>query len=300
MGTAAIELSIPVLLVVRRTRHLGVVVGLVFHGVLALDRTHQFFDFSSVLAALFILFLPPRRGCGWRSGSVRCAPGWRCADERLPHWTHVALVAVPATVGLLVALDAVDAVGALDLGWWPWQLYVIACLVATLRYLRQRRPEPERGALRVHHVVFLLVPLLVVANGLTPYLELKTGYGWNMYANLRTVDGDSNHFVVRSTLPLTDEQADLVGSSAPTTRAWPVRRRTTTRSPGRSCGATCRTTPTCGSPTPGATRPWRWSTRRIDPELVEPVPVWREKLQLFRAVDLDSPERCVPLFGPAR
>ena len=36
------------------------------------------------------------------------------------------------------------------------------------------------------------------------------------------------------------------------------------------------------------------------PELVEPVPVWREKLLLFRPVDLESPERCVPLFGPAR
>jgi hypothetical protein len=37
------------------------------------------------------------------------------------------------------------------------------------------------------------------------------------------------------------------------------------------------------------------------PELVEPVPAWREKVQLFRAVDLRSPpERCVPVWGPAR
>lgn len=33
----------------------------------------------------------------------------------------------------------------------------------------------------------LLVPVLVVFNGLTPYLELKTGFGWNMHSNLRTV-----------------------------------------------------------------------------------------------------------------
>ena len=152
-----------------------------------------------------------------------------------------------------------------------------------------------------HHVVFLLVPLLVVANGLTPYLELKTAYGWNMYANLRTVDGDSNHFVVRSTLPLTDEQADLV-------------RIISTDDPGLTLYAEQRLrahldaaaelprpiVPACGSPTPGATRPWRWSHASDRPELVEPVPVWREKLLLFRAVDLESPERCVPLFGPAR
>ena len=34
------------------------------------------------------------------------------------------------------------------------------------------------------------------------------------------------------------------------------------------------------------------------PELVEPVPEWQEKLLLFRAVDLESPERCVPRSGP--
>src|SRR4030095_5482793 len=65
-------------------------------------------------------------------------------------------------------------------------------------------------ALRVGHVVFLLLPLVVVANGLTPYFELKTGFGWNMYANLRTVDGDTNHYLVPETVPLTDVQEDLV------------------------------------------------------------------------------------------
>ena len=36
------------------------------------------------------------------------------------------------------------------------------------------------------------------------------------------------------------------------------------------------------------------------PELVEHQPEWREKVQLFRAVDLCEPERCVPAFGAAR
>ena len=294
------ELSIPVLLVIRRTRHVGVVIGLLFHGVLAVDRTHQFFDFSSVLAALFVLFLPPSAG-EWvaeRIGSVRARLALR--DERMPHTVHLALVAVPTTVGLLVALDAVDARTALDLGWWPWHLYLIACLVATLRYLRQRRPEPERGALRVHHAVFLLVPLLVVANGLTPYLELKTAYGWNMYANLRTVDGDSNHFVVRSTLPLTDEQADLV-------------RIISTDDPGLALYAandyalTWTQLRSYLSDRPGVRITYARGNATVAlvhaadrPELVEPIAIWREKLLLFRAVDLDSPERCVPLFGPAR
>lgn len=300
VGTAAVELSIPVLLIVRRTRHLGVVLGLVFHGVLAVDHSHQFFDFSSVLAALFVLFLPASAG-EWvaeRSGSMRARLA--LADERLPRVIQVALAVVPAAVGVLVAVDAVDAGTALDLGWWPWHLYSLLCIVATLRYLRQRRPEPEPGALRPHHVAFLLVPLLVVANGFTPYTEVKTGYGWNMYANLRTVDGDSNHFVIRRTVPLTDEQADLVriiSTDDPGLAQYGERGYALTWTQVRiylSDHPDVRITYARGNEVVAVRRA---SDR---PALVESVPVWREKLLLFRSVDLSSPERCAPAFGPAR
>ena len=210
VATAAIELSIPWLLLFRRTRAIGVVVGLAFHSVLALDRTHQFFDFSSVLAALFILFLPTASGrwVGERVGSVRARLVLR--NERAPTIVRAALVAVPVIAGLAVVLDRLTPHQALEVGWASWQLMALAMLAATLLFLRQHPPAPARHALRLGHVAYVLVPLLVFLNGLTPYLEVKTGFGWNMYANLRTVDGDSNHFVVRRTLPLTDAQAEPV------------------------------------------------------------------------------------------
>lgn len=299
-GTAAIELSIPVLLVVRRTRHLGVVVGLVFHAVLAIDHSHQFYDFSAVLAALFVLFLPASAG-EWvaeRVGSVRARLA--LADERLPRAVHLVLAAVPTAAGLVVAADLVDASTALDLGWWPWQLYALLGIVAALRYLDQRPPGAAPRTLRPHHVAFLLVPMLVVLNGLTPYLEVKTGYGWNMYSNLRTVDGDSNHFVIRGTLPLTDEQADLVhvlSTDDPGLARYALRGYALTWTQLRSYL----------SDHPDVQIRYRRGNEIVGlahasdrPDLVEPVPIWREKLLLFRAVDQQSPERCVPSFGPAR
>ena len=119
--------------------------------------------------------------------------------------------------------------------------------------------------------MFLLVPLLVVANGLTPYLELKTGFGWNMYANLRTADGETNHYLVPRTLPLTDEQDELVvildsDDPAPATTAT-----RTARSPRSSSAPTCPITPTRAITYERAARSWR-SPRADDPELVEPVP----------------------------
>jgi hypothetical protein len=299
VGTVAVELSIPILLLLRRTRALGVVVGLVFHLVLALDHSHQFFDFSATLFALFVLFLPPLAGT-WvaeRVGSIRARLALR--DEALPERVHLALAAVPVTIALLVAIDALTPELALDVGWWPWQLCAIAAVVATVAFLRQH-PEPAPGYLQPHHALFAVVPLLVLLNGLTPYLELKTGYGWNMYANLRTVDGESNHLIVRRTLPLTDEQDDPV-------RILDTNSAALARYAARDYGLTWRQLQTYLSRHPRVRITYQRAGEVValrrasdDPRLVEPVPAWREKVQLFRAIDLREPERCVPTFGPAR
>ena len=47
-----------------------------------------------------------------------------------------------------------------------------------------------------------MVVLVTVLNGLTAYTEVKTAYSFNMYANLITSEGESNHYLARSTLPL--------------------------------------------------------------------------------------------------
>lgn len=299
VATVAVELSIPVLLVVRRTRPIGVMVGFVFHAVLALDRTHQFFDFSAVLFALFVLFLPPTAGT-WvaeRMGSIRARLALR--NEALPGRVQLLVVGVPVTVGLLVAVDVLTPRLGVEVGWWPWQLFAGVVVSTAVAFLRQHR-ETAPHCLRPHHLLFLIVPLLVVGNGLTPYLELKTGYGWNMYSNLRTVDGVSNHFIVRRTLPLTHDQTEPVRildtNSAALARyrangyalTWRQLRRYLADHPQT------RITYQRGSEVVAL----RAAADR--PELVEPVPAWREKIQLFRAIDLQSPERCLVAFGPAR
>lgn len=300
VGTVVIELGIPVLLVVRRTRSVGVLVALVFHGVLALDRSHQFFDFSSLLAALFVAFLPAVFG-GWveeRVGSLRARLALR--DERLPGRIHLLLVAAPVAAGLLVVASSLTADQAVEVGWWPWQAMSLVLIAGVARFLRQSVGGAQPVRLRPHRAVFAVVPLLVVLNGLTPYLEVKTGYGWNMYSNLRTVDGETNHLIVPATFPLADEQADVVEIVRTDDRGL-------ARYAATDYGLTWRQLRSYLSAHPEVAITYRRSGELVeleraadDPELVRPVPAWREKLQLFRAVDLEAPERCVPTFGPAR
>lgn len=298
-GTALVGLAIPALLFFRRTRNVGVVVALVFHGVLALDRSHEFFDFSSLLLTLFILFLPADAG-SWvveRIGSLRARLALR--HPQAPERVHLALVAPPVTVGVLVVVDGLTADRARAIGWWTWQLYSVVVIVLVVRFLRQHR-SPATARLRPHHALFAALPLLVAANGLTPYLELKTGYGWNMYANLRTVDGESNHLIVWRTFPLTDEQKDVVRIISSSDDALAGYAAT-------DYALTWRQLRIYLADHPDAAITYRRggetvSLRRASdrPELVEPVPSWLEKVQLFRAVDLQEPERCAPTWGPAR
>jgi hypothetical protein len=120
-----------------------------------------------------------------------------------------------------------------------------------------------------------------------------------MYANLRTADGDTNHLVVPRTLPLTDAQDDLVeivSSDDPGLQQYATGDYLLTWQQLRtylSDHPDVRLTYRRGLATVALTQ------ASDDPDLVEPLPTWQEKLQLFRAVDGGEPERCAPSFGVA-
>jgi hypothetical protein len=59
-ATVVIEASVPITLVWRRTRYFGVFLGTVFHTLISFDLDQHFYDFTTVLIALFFLFLPDR------------------------------------------------------------------------------------------------------------------------------------------------------------------------------------------------------------------------------------------------
>ena len=208
-------------------------------------------------------------------------------------------VALPVTLAAACALGFVDTTEGYHLGWFSWHVYSVVVIFAVVRFLRAH-PAVASHALRPTHALLLVIPLLVALNGLTPYAEIKTGYGFNMYANLRTVDGDSNHFLVRSTLPLTDQQAELV-------RVVSTDDRDLQRYADSRYALTWGQLRAFMVGRPGVALTYERAGERVvlaraedDPELVRPVAGWEEKVQFFRPVDLTSPERCQPTFGAAR
>jgi hypothetical protein len=296
-AVAGTELSIPILLLVRRTRHTGVMVALLFHSLIAFDQTHQFSDFSSVLAPLFVLFLPRTFASDVVGQARQLASVNR---ERIR-----AFVILGAAL-LLVAqfYGRGDGVARLFLDGrgFAWAIYDVALLALVIAYLlgEPRKALEHPLALRRDNAPpwLAVLPALVLFTGLSPYLELRTAYAFNMYSNLETVDGRSNHLIVTRTLPLTDVQSDLVHIVATDdlglqeyVNEFDIPFLQLRDYLSRHSGASL-TYVRHGEQ-------HHVARASDDPALVEPVPSWEQKLFAFRSIDQHQPNRCQPGFLPA-
>jgi hypothetical protein len=292
VGVAGIELAVPVLLVWRRTRNIGVVVGLVFHGIVALDQTHLFSDFSSVLLALFVLFLP----ASWAVGVVdRCRRQARLGSGL----QAVALCAFAVTLVLLGSSRGARVFS--DLLMWEWFVVDALAVVLVVAFVVRGRAERLEHPMRLVGVPrwLWLVPVVVVFNGLTPYLELKTAYGFNMYSNLVTADGETNHFLVPRTLPVNGNAADVVriertsdpGLNLYVSRGYDL--------PYLSLRAYLANHPTASIRYVRNGVVHDLAHASDEPDLVRPVSQLERKLLALRAVDQQDPPRCQDSFLPA-
>jgi hypothetical protein len=280
VGTVMTEMSVPILLAFTRTRRVGVLVALTFHTIISLDFDQHFYDFTAVLVMLLCLFLPESTLGGLEAKAARRGLGLT-AGVSVSLLVVVAAV-VPqstATTNILRLLPFV--------AWIPFAVWLI---VTVARGGIGRTPLP----MRLPGLVAWALVGLVVANGLTPYLELKTAYGFNMYANLVTVAGESNHVVVRRTLHLTDVQDHLltvVETDDPELARYAADGYLVPERNLLDYLARHPSTSVVVSDEDGQ--------RTLDGTDGVRLPVLAQKFQLFRAVDTREPPRCQAAWLPA-
>lgn len=215
-ASLAIELAIPVLLLVRRTRPLGIAVAGVFHLLLAAAPAVTVMDYSMLLFALLSLFAPPDAAARFQD-SVRTSSA---AQRLLRAWNFGRVRWLAAGVVFLAAAGRSAVFGPelwATLTWGAFLLtgsFVVASGLAVLSSYGSN-PAPEgplqpqlapRRAMPRWTSGLLVVLLLNVAS---PYLGGKTTSSFTMFSNLRTEGGTSNHFVLPR-LEWDSPQDDLV------------------------------------------------------------------------------------------
>ena len=201
-STLVIELFVPALLAVPRTRGAGVALAALFHFVISLDLLQHFYDFTAVVLVGLAVF-------AGRPATERIA-AWVAGRSRavlliVGVWTVLAVLAVlPPTMTTVVA----TRLGAFVL-WLPVGGAVTWLLVRSAA-------SPGSGRLRPPSLAAVALLALVVLNGLSPYVGVKTATGFTMYANLATVDGRANHLLVPKLPVLRDvEYVRVTGTDAP-------------------------------------------------------------------------------------
>ena len=221
VSTVLIEASLPILLALRRTRTAGLVVGIGFHLVLALAGN---IPFAAVILALYVAFLPadlPSRAIGALAGTrtrarLHAAAG---ASSRTRLLAFAALLSVWLTGALITAVDPGLGDALVDNGSRLIIVVAIACAAAlALRIRSVRKPprssRPAGATLRLGSPIFAVGLALLILNGLSPYLGLKTATTFNMFSNLRTEPGRWNHAFVPEAVQVFGYQDDLVRRNA--------------------------------------------------------------------------------------
>ncbi len=294
----AVEMAIPVLLVVKRTRHAAVVLALAFHLVVGLDPDRHFWDFSATLAPLYVLFLP----AGFAADVRRRVPAW---TDRIDLRAAVALAATLLLVHGLVQPPGLSYELFRYGRYLLWLASGVTTFVLVVQWVTRNRAASRPGLLRPLAPVLLIVPALAFANGLTPYLEVKTAFGFNMYANLHVSGGDTNHYLLPATWPVDGRGGDLVtiidsddpglqvyaasaGTEATWQVAWTELRSYLSSRPGTSLIYER------GGEVVALER------ADLDPDLVAPVGLLDRKLRPVRAVDPDGHPACQDRWAPAR
>jgi hypothetical protein len=220
---AAIELTVPVTLLIPRARRAGIVLVVLFHWSLSLSPTATALDFTLVVYSLLFLALPAEAATLVRAWAAR-------VSARLPAAKSARFAAF--------ALALVFLATSLVTGWggpggnrnWLWLAGVALALGSSLIVLALQL-RPERSALlSVEGFGFPILPyaaLLAIqlVNVSAPYLGIKTTGSFVMYSNLQTEAGESNHFLIPR-LPmqtLMDDPVEIVDSSNPALRAIAAR-----------------------------------------------------------------------------
>ena len=215
-GTLAIELAIPICFAFRRLRPLAILVGLPFHFMLG-SIGHR--TFSALAIALYSLFATGQLASLADEARARLAQ--RFSEDAVTRALRAAGFAAAFGIAALIALDEAGLYHAglgpfrvFRVAWVAWGVWYLAlmaaCFAALARIRRGRGPGLEPAGARVGAPPLLYAMVgLVVLNGMSQYLGLKTENAFTMYSNLRTEGGRNNHLFMPA-WRLVGYQDDLV------------------------------------------------------------------------------------------
>lgn len=217
-GALFFETAIPILLFLPVTRRHGVLLGLFFHTVLAHNPKMRVIDFNAMLFAMYVTFTPDSFARTlWEDAVARTT--WIATLVRNRMLVLLSLVGVSA---VMIAWQIYAGSGRMLINYSSRLWLVIGCSITIIAYLglfgNKAKCEPIEKPFRLRSLADFAVIGIVLLNGLSPYLGLKTVVSFTMFSNLRTETGYENHLFIPKWLKcfdLQDHPVQIAASTVP-------------------------------------------------------------------------------------
>jgi predicted DCC family thiol-disulfide oxidoreductase YuxK len=196
-GTFVVETVIVVMLLVQRWRHWGIMLGVGFHGLIALSGFAMYPAFSTLTIALHTLFLSPEQARRIVKGE-----NYQGLIAGLRSWKGAVLL--PAVMLLVAAFAIRRDLNMVAFSWLSLAALVVGVILYPGKSVSEEPAGPARpdGSLLWSRLAWLnAVGVLFFLSCALPYLGLKTAQTVNMFANLRLEGGVNNHLIMRA-LPM--------------------------------------------------------------------------------------------------
>ena len=193
-GTFVVEGLALVLLLIPSQRYYGRIIGILFHLLIGFAYFRDYQGFSLLSIALHSLFVP--------AGSAEKTSALRLLGKPIP-WALVPLCGVILLMAMALSHNAF-LWGVLSVVVILWTVF---CTRGSPKIYKQ---EHFKKYFKPAVGVFLIVPLVYFLQCATPYVGLKTSQSLNMFSNLRTEGGVSNHYFFPKPLYLFNYQRDIV------------------------------------------------------------------------------------------
>lgn len=210
--TICIEALIPLLLCFKKTRNAGLIIGLIFHFIIAYNPINRFFDISAAIFAAYVLFM----NYSFSDIITDVYNKINIYLKKLLQQTYspgrLLLISIMFTAVLLIVFLSTKYVSDY-FRYFLWTIFstiFICCAILSVSKKSSGIKDITKVHFRVPSTAFLFIPFIIFINGLCPYLGLKTNYSFSMFSNLRTEGNISNHFFMPVSLQIFDYQKDII------------------------------------------------------------------------------------------
>lgn len=215
-GSLFFEIAIPILLLIPKTRIVGVLAAVWFHLWLSIHPAAGIFSFTSLIMAILYLFLPvgmwkelmslfktqlTKIGQGDIDKGIKRTVIFVVCFFFIVLFTQIAMYTT--TERSYAVFHRANRVGFI--GFATWALWIGVCyIIAALKSRNRENYFPTRP---VKTLAWLGIGL-VVANGASPWLGGKTQTAFSMYSNLKS-EGTGNHYFLKR-VDLLHFQKDMI------------------------------------------------------------------------------------------